>query len=119
MKIQSPQDLGAYVRVERKKRRWTQAELASRAGVKPLWISQFERGKPSAQIGLVMRTLKALGLVISVDDSTRSAGGATGVDLDTLVQPLPEEVAVEPGETTDEATRRAMTDEEEKGAGHE
>lgn len=87
MNVQSPQELGVLVREERKKRGWTQAALAERVGVRPLWISEFERGKTTAQIGLVLRTLKALDLAISVAKPGRSGGKGTVVDLDSLVRP--------------------------------
>lgn len=90
MNVQSPQELGVLVREERKKRGWTQAVLARRVGVQPLWISEFERGKTTAQIGLVFRTLKALEISISVGESKRkglSGEGGYGVDLDSLVRP--------------------------------
>ncbi|MGY8643516.1 MAG: helix-turn-helix domain-containing protein [Verrucomicrobiales bacterium] len=86
MNVQSPQELGVLVREERKKRGWTQALLAEHVGVQPLWISEFERGKTTAQIGLVFRTLKALGLTISVGEPNRSGGKGTVIDLDSLVQ---------------------------------
>lgn len=117
MKVQSPQDLGVLVREERKKLGWTQAELANHVGVKPLWVSEFERGKTRAQIGLVFRTLKALGLSISVGKADHWGGVATVVDLDSLVQSmkgLPDEVISYPGETLDDAIRRTMNEQRKK-----
>ena len=90
MIINSAAEFGALVRSERKKRRWSQEELATRVGVSPLWISQFERGKSSAQIGLVMRTLKALGIKLWAGDAPGNMGRATVIDLDALVSLPPE-----------------------------
>jgi len=85
--IHSAQDLGALIRAQRKKRGWTQKELAAQVGVRPLWISQFERGKSTAQIGLVFRTLKALELYLSASDPKLATGGQTAlVDLDEIVE---------------------------------
>jgi y4mF family transcriptional regulator len=112
MKVQSPQDLGILVREERKKQGWTQAELAERVGVKPLWISAFERGKTTAQIGLVFRTIKALGLNLSVGKAERPGGVGTVIDLEALVQmtrEVPDEIIAHPGESLDDAIRRTMT----------
>lgn len=120
MKVQSPQDLGILIREERKKQGWTQAELADRVGVKPLWISAFERGKTTAQIGLVFRTIKALGLNLSVGKAERPDGASTVIDLEALVQTrreVPDEIIVHPAETSDEATRR--TTKERKGKNDE
>ena len=111
MKVQSPQDLGILVREERKKQGWTQAELADRVGVKPLWISAFERGKTTAQIGLVFRTIKALGLNLSVGKAERPGGVGTVIDLGALVQTrqeVPDEMIVQPGESLDDAMRKTM-----------
>lgn len=88
MNIHSAKELGALLRSRRKDRSWTQAELARRADVSPLWISQLERGKSTAQIGLVLRTLKELGLTLSaVDGDARSFEEADGptINLDDIV----------------------------------
>lgn len=117
MKIQSPQQLGVLVRLERTKRKWTQAELAERVGVKPLWVSEFERGKTTAQIGLVFRTIKALGLHLTVEKVDRPTGAGTVIDLEDLVratQGLPDEISSQPGETPDDAIRRAMKEQRKK-----
>jgi len=90
MIINTAAEFGALVRSERKKRRWSQEDLANRVGVSPLWISQFERGKSSAQIGLVMRTLKALGIKLWAGDGPRNFDRTTVVDLDALVSLPPE-----------------------------
>ena len=89
MTIHSAKDLGAYVRTHRKKRGWTQRELAFRCGARALWISQFERGKATAQIGLVIQTLKALDLQLWAGSSPEASPRAKGmvVDLDSLVRP--------------------------------
>lgn len=87
MFVNSVIELGALVRYERKKRNWSQQELATKVGVKPLWISQFERGKSTAQVGLVLRTLKTLDIVLQVG-SVHSATRRTeleDIDLDSIV----------------------------------
>jgi len=91
--INSTRDLGALIRSHRKKRNWTQKDLAEQVGVRTLWISQFERGKTTAQIGLVIRTLKALGLTVSAGNSRPTAAlKKATVDLDSLVQPQPDAI---------------------------
>jgi len=57
--------MGAYVRERRKLLGWTQRELADKVGVRRLWVVQFEQGKSSAQLGLALRTLKALGISLN------------------------------------------------------
>jgi y4mF family transcriptional regulator len=66
MHIASAGDLGSYVRERRRKLNLTQAQLATRARVSRRWLSDLEAGKDSAEFGLVLRTLHALGVVMDV-----------------------------------------------------
>jgi len=65
MLLKTAKEIGAYVREQRKLLGWTQQELANKVGVQRLWLVQFEKGKSSAQLGLALRTLKALGISLS------------------------------------------------------
>ena len=63
----------------------------NRARVSRQWISEFESGKPSAEFGLVLRLLDALGLRLSVDELAAGVGGdqpprRETVDLDALLE---------------------------------
>ena len=44
----------------------SQEAVAIRAEVSRKWVSEFERGKPSADLSLVLRLLAALGLQVEV-----------------------------------------------------
>jgi len=44
----------------------TQTALAERTGISRKWIYQFESGKPTAELGLVLRVLEALGLIFEI-----------------------------------------------------
>jgi len=81
MKIQTASDLGALVRDRRGARGLSQQALALRAGVSVRWLKAFEAGKSTAEIGLVLRTLGALDLALSVVD----APGPSAVDLDDVL----------------------------------
>ncbi len=86
MKIRSITDLAAIVRGRRKDLRWSQEELARRAGVSRKWIYDFEAGKATAQLGLILRVLDVLGLAVDVTlaaEAARSQGPS--VDLDALL----------------------------------
>ena len=102
MKIYSVNDLSSLVKSRRKAMGYTQAVLAKKIGVKPLWLSQFENGKATVQLGLVLRTLKALDIPLSIDlptaDSIREdaaefhshdqdSGQADIIDLDAIINP--------------------------------
>ena len=60
MKIISVRNIAALVKQERKKRGWTQAELAEHSGVSRDWVIGLEKAKPTVELGLVLRTIKAL-----------------------------------------------------------
>jgi HTH-type transcriptional regulator/antitoxin HipB len=87
MVIRSIGDLAAHVRGRRKELGMSQDELAHRAGVSRKWIYDFEAGKPTAQLGILLRVLDELGLALDVvrtSEDSRSAGRGA-VDLDALL----------------------------------
>jgi len=87
MWLRSDSDFGALVRSERKKRDWTQKELAGRVGVSAVWMSQIERGKPTAHFGLILKTLQALEIPLWAGELPGGPGKAEEVvDLDSLVE---------------------------------
>lgn len=59
--------IGAVVRDARLAAGLTQTELANRIGASRFWVAQFEKGKPSAALGLALKALRALGLVIRIE----------------------------------------------------
>jgi y4mF family transcriptional regulator len=83
MRIARPRDLGLYVRDRRRDLAMTQADLASAAEVSRRWLSDLEAGKTTAQIGLILRTLHAIGLVLDAHPAEAEPGD---VDLDELLQ---------------------------------
>ena len=89
MQIRTAKDIGALIRDQRKKQKLDQAKLAEKVGVNRRWVLEIERGKPRAEIGLVLKTLDALGLTLSVegDAGARRRGGreVESVDIDTII----------------------------------
>ena len=65
-RIRTPTKLGQAVRQHRKARRLTQDTVASLSNVSTGFLSDFENGKPTAEIGKVLDTLKAIGLDVYV-----------------------------------------------------
>ncbi len=65
----------------------SQADLAAHADVSRKWVYEFEAGKPSAELGLILRVLEALGLelAISLEEEARAPGRGDVVDLDVLI----------------------------------
>ncbi len=54
--------LGLEIARARRSRRWSQAELAQRAGISPLTLSGIERGATTAAIGTVLEVAFLVGL---------------------------------------------------------
>jgi HTH-type transcriptional regulator/antitoxin HipB len=88
MEINSLRDLAALARGRRRELGLSQSEVAARAHVSRPWISEFESGKPSAEIGLVIRLLDTLELRLTIAEIDASSGppAAAGVDLDSLLE---------------------------------
>ena len=66
MRIRTATDLGAFIRERRTKLGMDQVALAEAAGTSRKWIIEVEQGKPRAEIGLLLRTLKTLRLSIDL-----------------------------------------------------
>lgn len=66
MMIRTPRDLGAAIRDQRKRRRLGQQELASKIGVSRQWVVEVEKGKPRAEVGLVLKALTVLDIELSL-----------------------------------------------------
>jgi HTH-type transcriptional regulator/antitoxin HipB len=74
IRVRSIRDIAAAVRGRRIDLGLNQANLAKRAGVSRKWVVEFEAAKPSAELGLALRVLDALGLAL---DISVEADGAT------------------------------------------
>jgi HTH-type transcriptional regulator/antitoxin HipB len=71
--LQTASELGAMIRARRKALGVTQAELAGLSGVGPRFIVELERGKPTAELGKVLRVLERLGVRIVARHDAESA----------------------------------------------
>jgi HTH-type transcriptional regulator/antitoxin HipB len=85
MWIRNAKEIGALVRENRVKLKLSQAQLAERAGVSRLWIVHLEKGKSTAQLDLVLRTLDILGLSVDLSAKT-TASQSVSIDLDKLLR---------------------------------
>jgi HTH-type transcriptional regulator / antitoxin HipB len=92
MTIRTAADLGAFIRERRIKLGMDQSDLAEKAGTSRKWIIEVEQGKPRAEIGLVLRTLKTLGvsLDIAVDrtEKVSPASESRSVDINNILNSL-------------------------------
>jgi HTH-type transcriptional regulator / antitoxin HipB len=87
MRVSSINDLSAVIRGRRVAAGLTQAEAAAAAGVSRQWLNELEHGKPTAELGLVLAVLEALGLMLELDDEQRpSSSSSSSTDLDALLE---------------------------------
>ena len=61
--------MGKGVRTLRRARSLTQAQLAAKAGVSRKWLSEFENGKDTVELGLFLKLLKCLDYRIELHPS--------------------------------------------------
>jgi len=93
MRIRTPADLGALIRDSRTKLGLDQKSLADKVGVSRQWIVEIEKGKSRASIGLLLRTIGALGIALDAEkegpgkpeDTSLSHGADAHVDIDSIV----------------------------------
>ena len=92
MRIRTATDLGAFIRERRVKLAMDQSDLAEKAGTSRKWIVEVEQGKPRAEIGLVLRTLKALGVSLDLAadhaQKTVAASEPPNVDINNILDSL-------------------------------
>ena len=94
MVIRNSSDLGALIRERRIKLGLDQISLAKKAGTSRKWLIEVESGKPRAEIGLILRTLKALGVALAITDTTadapppRTKASPAAVDIDQVIDSL-------------------------------
>ena len=67
MRIRTAADLGAFIRERRTTLGLDQISLAKKAGTSRKWLVEVEQGKPGAEIGLILRTLKSLEISIDLE----------------------------------------------------
>ncbi len=89
MILRTPAELGLLIRSRRHELGLDQQALATRIGASRLWVIEIERGKPRAELGLVMRALTALDLHIDVSPDTAPGKTPSTIgtpDIDAIVR---------------------------------
>lgn len=84
MRIQTTGDIGVVVRARRKELALTQAAVASRAQVGREWLVGLEKGRPSADVGHILRVLHALDLTVEVVPAPAEVDGSAAA-LDAIL----------------------------------
>jgi len=72
MKLTRPEDVGSLVRQRRRDLNLTQAQLAKKLDATQKYISQLESGKPTVQLGGVLKVFRELGIDLIVNLETTS-----------------------------------------------
>ncbi len=85
MRVNSINDIAAMIRGRRLSLGLSQEQVASRAEVSRQWVSEVERGKPTAELGLVLGLLDALELDIELAVREGEGRRAVSVDLDAVL----------------------------------
>ncbi len=67
-KITEIEEIGQLIRLKREEQGLNQKEFAEAAGVGNRIVSEVERGKPTAEIGKVLKLLKYAGLSVYLGD---------------------------------------------------
>ena len=93
MWAQTAAEIGKIIRTARLHRKLSQADLAHLLGTTQAWVSEVEKGKDTAQIGLVLRALNRLGVKLKTGvvpwDTPKPTGAAgKGVDLNRIIRNL-------------------------------
>ena len=79
MNIKNSEELGATVRLTRKRLNVTQKELAMTSGTGLRFLIDLERGKPTCQIAKILQVLQALGLRVgltAISDASPEGGAS-------------------------------------------
>ena len=86
MRIRTAVDIGALIRDRRTRLGLKQQDLADKAGVSRQWLIEVEKGKPRAELGLVLRTLDELGISLATGDIPRPEDRrrSQAIDIDRI-----------------------------------
>jgi HTH-type transcriptional regulator/antitoxin HipB len=88
MTIRTPRELGLVIRDQRRTQGLGQEELARRIGVRRQWVINIEKGKPTAEVGLILKAFVALGLTLDVRAADRARSGPVKgqADIDAVIK---------------------------------
>jgi HTH-type transcriptional regulator / antitoxin HipB len=87
MRIRTTVDLGVLIRDRRIALGLNQKALADKVGVSRQWIVEIEKGKPRAEIALVLRAIDLLGIPLTANETTKEKGRdmQSPVDIDSII----------------------------------
>ncbi|WP_306043790.1 helix-turn-helix domain-containing protein [Mameliella sp. MMSF_3455] len=71
----TPRQIGTLIQRIRKRRNWTQKQLAERAGLRQATISTIERGEKPAKLDSILAVLSALDLEFRIGERSKGDAG--------------------------------------------
>ena len=74
--VRTAKELGNIARAHRKNRHLTLAMVSGLGNVSPRFLSEFERGKETAEIGKILKALRTVGLEVAVQPRGHSPEAA-------------------------------------------
>ena len=74
--IRTAEELGRLVRTHRKSRHLTLETVSGLGNLSTRFLSEFERGKETAEIGKILKTLRTLGLEVIIQPRGRTASSS-------------------------------------------
>ena len=69
--LKGPDQFGEAIRIFRKRRGLTQQQVADLVGCSLMYVSNLERGKATAELGIALRILDVLDVEITFSDRKR------------------------------------------------
>lgn len=79
--VRSAEELGGLARAHRKRKEVTLSLLSNIGNLSPRFLSEFERGKKTAELGKVLEALGFLGLEVVVQPRRWGGAGARGARI--------------------------------------
>ena len=92
--IENARDFGLAVRAARKEAGLSQARLAQRCGCSQRFVSELERGKPTAELDRALRFLAELGVPVVAGSGSAAIDGRAEVNY--AVARIAEELGAPP-----------------------
>jgi transcriptional regulator with XRE-family HTH domain len=87
--VEAAQLLGAQIRLARRERRWTQDELAARAGITARTVSKIEHGDLSVGLGAALEAAALLGVPLFHVERSRLTTDLDRVEARSALLPRP------------------------------
>jgi transcriptional regulator with XRE-family HTH domain len=87
--VEAARLLGAQIRLARRERRWSQDELAARAGITPRTVSKIEHGDLSVGLGAAFEAAALLGVPLFHADRSRLSADIDRAEARSALLPRP------------------------------